>query len=282
MLDLLTLCLFVVFLIHFYMIKYKEYKAWYKLNENEAIVSDFNHVYTPSDSRIFDSNIDTAHEMKKNHIIEIINYGDDECYLDIFDDQKRIIYHFFCPKYLLFSGQYNHTHYLENNKKYSFFLTTIAPENFITFRQVTFDKIKVLPYLSKENELVYYHSDNNLYIDKVIRELKANNYHIKKIEKSKLENIWPHGGTIYKHHMVLNKKERILIVGTIKDTTQSLEILTDEDKYFFPIKGDKIYTHWLVNENPDLLDVTIIERNINLNCNSGGELIIVTVTVAIS
>lgn len=258
------------------MIKYKEYKTWYKLNENEAIISDFNHVYTPSDSSYFGATIDTAHVMKKNYIIEIINYDEDECYLDIFDDQKKRIYHFFCPKYLLFSGQYNHTYHLENNKKYSFFLTTISPKNFITFRQTTFDKIKVLPYLSKENELIYYQVDNNLYIEKVIKELKANNYHIKKIDKSRPENIWPHGGTIYRHNMVLKNGEKILIIGVIKNSTQSLEILTEEDKYFFPIKGDKIYTHWLVNDTIDLLNITIIERNINLNCNNGGELITIT------
>lgn len=277
MLDLLTLCLFTVFLIHFYMIKYKEFKPWYKLNNNEAIISDFNHVYTPSDSKIFDSDIDTAHVMKKNHIIEIINYGEDECYLDVFDDQKRIIYHFFCPKYLLFSDQYNHTHYLESDKKYSFFLTTISPENFITFRQSTFDRIKAPPYLSKENALVHYQSDDNLYIDKVIKELKNNNYQIQNIDKIKGENIWPHGGTVYKHHMILNKGERILIVGTIKDSTQSLEILTDEDKYFFPIKGEKIYTHWLINTEPENIQVLIIERNINLFSSKGGELIIIRV-----
>ena len=274
MLDLLTLCLFTVFLIHFYMIKYKEFKPWYKLNEHEAVVSEFNHIYTPSDSKLFDKTIDTAHEMKKNHIIEIINYGQDESYLDIFDDQKRRIYHFFCPKYLLFSSQYNHTHYLENGKKYSFFLTTISPENLITFRQATFDKIKAPPYLSKESELVYYRSESNLYIDNIIKELKAKNYQITHIDKAKVENNWPHGGSIYKYKTTLFPGKRILIVGTIKSSTQSLEILTDEDKYFFPIKGDKIYTHWLVNENPDNLNISIIERNINLKSEDDDLIII--------
>ena len=69
---------------------------------------------------------------------------------------------------------------MESDKKYSFFLTTISPENFITFRQATFDKIKAPPYLSQDNVLVHYQADDNLYIDKVIRELKNNNYHIKK------------------------------------------------------------------------------------------------------
>lgn len=268
MLDLLILFLALLLLTYFYLIKYKQFLPWYKLNEQEAIVSEFNHVFTPSSSNFMDKAIETAHEMKKDNIIEIINHAEDETYLDIFDEQKRRIYHFFCPKYLLFSGQYNHTHFLENGKKYSFFLTTINPHNLATFRQATFDKIKAIPYLSTEKELIYYQNDEERYITKVIDDLKQKNYRIKDIERIKGKNMWPHGGTIFSKNLVLRTEERILIVSTIKNSIQSLEIITDEDKYFFPIEGKKLFTHWLVNDNQEPLTMSIIERNVNLYTNN--------------
>lgn len=121
MLDLLTLCLLSIFLIHFYLFKYKQYNLWFKLNSHEANINEFNNVYTPASNSVFKKDIDVAHSMKPNHIIEIVNYRPEETVLDVFDANKELIYHFIDPKYLLFSSHYNNTYYLEANKKYSFF-----------------------------------------------------------------------------------------------------------------------------------------------------------------
>lgn len=277
MLEILILSFFVILLTYFYMVRYKNYLTWHKLDNNEAFISDFNHVYTPIGRRNKES-IDISHEMKENQIIEIINYGNDESYIDVFDENKRRIYHFFCPKYLLFSEKYQGTHYLESKKKYSFFLTSISENNLMTFRQAIPTKIKRPPYLSKECDLIYYQEKNNIYLDNILKELKENNYKIKKIIKIEGINIWPHGGTVFKKTVTLNMFEKVLIAGTVKDSIQSLEILTEEDKYFVPIKGNKIFTHWIHNENFESLEVTIIERNINLQCDSNTDLNLIYVS----
>lgn len=264
MLDLLTLLLFTIFLIHFYLFKYKRYLWWHKLKENEAFISEYHHIYTPSVSLPMQQQIESAHEMKAGHIIEIVNYGQEEVMVDVFNDKKDIIYHFFCPHKLLFSGEYNHTHYLPLGKKYSFFMSSVQAQCPLTFRQVPFEYIKAPESISKESEIIHYQEDNimNSYILTAKKK-----YHLKNIQKANIKSAWPAAGVIMELSFLLKAGNTNLVLSTNKKCEQSIEIIQQEESYFIPIEENKkIWSHWLKSDKDTY--ITIIERCHNVNKNS--------------
>lgn len=261
MLDLLTLSIMLLFLIHFYLFKYKQYNLWFKLNKSEANISEYNHVYTPGSNSVLEKNIDVAHKMKANHIIEIINYNEDETILDVFDENKNLVYHFFCPKYLLFSSQFNNTHHLQLNKRYSFFLSSVGENRLITFRQVSYDKVNNIPYLCKPSEITYYQEEDTIEDDfeEMLEEceyMKANIY-----------DNWPQSGLLMEAKLTIPEDERLLFITTVKPGLQSIEIISAEESYYLPIsQGNKYYTHYLESDNNK--NIIIRERISAISKNS--------------
>lgn len=261
MLDLLTLLLFVLFLVHFYLFKFKQYLWWHKLNEDEAFISEYHHIYTPSASLPMQQQIESAHEMKAGHIIEIINYGQEEVTVDVFNDKKEMIYHFFCPHKLLFSGEYNHTHYLPLGKKYSFFMSSVQAQCPLTFRQVPFEYIKAPESLSQESEIIHYQEDNIMH-NYILAAKKK--YALKNIQKANVKSAWPAAGVIMEISFLLKAGISSLVLTTNKNCEQSIEIIQSQESYFIPItENNKIWTHWLTSEEDTY--ITIIERCHNLN-----------------
>lgn len=262
MLELLTICIFTVFLVHFYFIRYKEYQLWHKLNDKEAYISEYNHVYTPSKSLPLLGKIETAHKMEKDNIIEIVNYNENEVILDVFDERKNLVYQFFSPKYLLFSAGYSYTHSLEIDKKYSFFLTSIEEKCLATFRNVKYNKIKPQNILSPYQDLVFYQEDEEI-MKKII-----NRYSNNRIERANIKDSWPQSGVVMEKDIYLRRGERVLLLTNNKNKIlQTMEIITDNDSYFLPILGNnKLWSHWLTTENDT--KITIRERLNNISKNS--------------
>ena len=252
MLDLLTLSLFTIFLIHYYIFKYKEYQIWHKLKDYETSVSEYNHIYTASSNMLFEKNIETAHEIKKNKIIEIINYGSDECWLDVYDENKKRIYHFYCPKYLLFSANYNQTYSLVAGKKYSFFFINIKGQCPLTFRQVDYHKIRVKGNLSKPSNLIVYEVKNNF--NKILQEI-SKKYNIKYIKKLEIKSKWP--SDYYIAEGILPPYSRAFLIASPKPGVQNIELISQNESYYFPMENSKNYCVLLETQGDQLL---IVER----------------------
>jgi hypothetical protein len=252
MLDLLTLIIFTIFLVHFYIFKYKEYQIWHKLREEEASVSEYNHIYTPSKNMPYDNELETAHIMNKNKIIEIINNSEEESWLNVYNEKNVRVYHFYCPKFLLFSDHYNGTHYLSAGEKYSFFYHHIKATCPITFRQVDYYKIRNEHSISLPSDILDYQNKHDF--EPFFNNIRTK-YTIKSIIPLVIKSSWP--DNYFLAEGVLQANKRAFLLVSPKPGTQNIELLNEEESYYLPINENKTLSVLLETDKTSL---SIIER----------------------
>lgn len=131
----------------------------------------------------------------------------------------------------------------------------------MTFRQVTFDKIRAPPYLSRNEEIVY-QTEDNIIATKYSKLLAKHKYF-----RAKIYSNWPQSGLIMEARVSLTTGQKILIITTIKGPSQTLEVKSYEEDYYLPIDLDaNFYTQLIETDNNK--NIIIRERILGINNNS--------------